>query len=118
MKRPASKLPGAPGASLGFADCWSSTGSQPTSSSMPVQTSRSALRMRAIRLGRASMRCGSCKAVVVDVTLSLSPPSSVASDAHSGSQATTLRAACACRRDRGQGGEQKGPEVRRHGAFS
>ena len=42
----------------------SSTGSQPISSSAPVHTTRSARRICAIRLGRASIRCGSCKAVV------------------------------------------------------
>ena len=72
-------------------DCWSSTGSQPTSSSMPVQTSRSALRMRAIRLGRASMRCGSCKRRGRRRDLELVAAQLLASDAHSGSQATTLR---------------------------
>jgi len=52
----------------------------------------SALRARAIRLGRASMRCGSCSAVVALVTLILSPPISLASAAHSGSQARMVSA--------------------------
>src|SRR6266852_7173127 len=51
--------------------------------------------MRAIRLGRASIRCGSCSAVVAEYTVTLSPPSSCDSAAHSGSQANTLSAAVA-----------------------
>src|SRR5467141_4715227 len=74
-------------------DCVRSNGSQPTSSSEPEHTTRSALRMRAIRLGRASMRCGSCSAVVAKKTETLSPPSSCASAPHSGSQAKTFSAA-------------------------
>src|SRR5882672_1552533 len=54
---------------------------------------RSALRMRETRLGRASMRCGSCIGVVAANTETLSPPSSCASAAHSGSQAKTFTAA-------------------------
>src|SRR5688572_26431998 len=53
----------------------------------------SAFRVRAIRLGRASMRCGFWVAVVAALTFRRSPPISLASDAHSGSQATTLSAA-------------------------
>src|SRR5712691_5360999 len=51
--------------------------------------------MRAMRLGRASSRCGSCSAVVAEYTDTLSPPSSCASALHSGSQANTLSAAAA-----------------------
>ena len=40
----ASKLPGLPGCTLALPDCCSSIGSQPISSSAPVQTTRSALR--------------------------------------------------------------------------
>src|SRR5689334_418189 len=39
------------------------------------------------------MRCGSCSAVVAAKTLTLSPPISFASAAHSGSQAKTFTAA-------------------------
>ena len=53
--------------------------------------------MRAIRPGRASTRCGSCRALVALETLTLSPPSSWVSAAHSGSQASTFSAACAGR---------------------
>src|SRR5581483_1352722 len=73
--------------------CVKSSGSQPISSSEPEQISTSALRNRAIRLGRASTRWGSCCAVVAENTETLSPPSSWASDAHSGSQVKTLSAA-------------------------
>src|SRR5882672_1972028 len=87
--------PGDPGWMRSLPDCVSSSGSQPTSSSEPEQITRFASRMRAIRLGRASMRCGSERAVMADTTDSLSPPSSCASAAHSGSQAKTLSAASA-----------------------
>src|SRR5712692_6532165 len=53
--------------------------------------------MRAIRLGRASIRCGSWSAVVAEYTDTLSPPSSCARALHSGSQANTLSAAVAGR---------------------
>src|SRR6266403_1511459 len=89
----ASRKPGEPGWMRSLPDCVSSNGSQPTSSSEPEHTTRSALRMRAIRLGRASMRCGSCSAVVAEKTETLSPPSSCASAPHSGSQAKTFSAA-------------------------
>src|SRR5258706_4194176 len=89
----ASRKPGEPGWMRSLPDCVSSNGSQPTSSSEPEHTTRSALRMRAIRLGRASMRCGSCSAVVAEKTETLSPPSSCASAPHSGSQAKTFTAA-------------------------
>src|SRR6266850_6709672 len=89
----ASMKPGEPGWMRSLPDCVSNNGSQPTSSSDPEQITRSALRMRAIRLGRASMRCGSCLAVVADTTETLSPPNSWASAPHSGSQANTLSAA-------------------------
>src|SRR5579863_2710851 len=75
--------------------CVSSSGTQPISSSDPEQIIRSALRARAIRLGRASMWCASCSAVVAVYTLTLSPPSSPASAPHSGSQANTFSAASA-----------------------
>src|SRR5258706_6670465 len=88
----ASRKPGEPGWMRPLPDCCRSSGSQPISSSEPEQMTRSASRMRAIRLGRASMRCGSDRAVVADTTETLSPPSSCASDAHSGSQAKTLNA--------------------------
>src|SRR6267143_2519270 len=91
----ASRYPGEPGWMRSLPDCVSSNGSQPTSSSEPEHTTRSALRMRAIRLGRASMRCGSCRAVVAEKTATLSPPSSCASAPHSGSQAKTFRAVAA-----------------------
>src|SRR6266852_2869300 len=51
--------------------------------------------MRAIRLGRASILCGSCSAVVAEYTDTLSPPSSCARAPHSGSQAKMLIAAAA-----------------------
>src|SRR6202165_94975 len=89
----ASRYPGDPNWMRSLPDCVSSNGSQPTSSSEPEQISRSALRMRAIKLGRASMRCGSCRAVVAEKTETLSPPSSCASAPHSGSQAKTFSAA-------------------------
>src|SRR6185503_11988682 len=73
-------------------DCERSRGSQPTSSSDPEQMTRSASRMRAMRLGRASMRCGSWRAVVAETTETLSPPSSCASADHSGSQAKMFSA--------------------------
>ena len=63
-KSAASKKPGWPAWILAFPDCDCTSGSHPTSSSAPVQTIRSALRARAIRLGRASMRWASCSAVV------------------------------------------------------
>src|SRR5258708_2541298 len=56
---------------------------------------RSALRNRAISAGRAWIWCGSWRAVVALNTLTSLPPSSVASAAHSGSQANTLSAAWA-----------------------
>src|SRR6266850_5889434 len=89
----ASMKPGEPGWMRSLPDCVSNNGSHPTSSSDPEQITRSALRMRAIRLGRASMRCGSCFAVVAEKTETLSPPSSCASAPHSGSHAKTLMAA-------------------------
>src|SRR5688572_2249444 len=46
-----------------------------------------------MRLGRASMRCGSCSAVVAVYTLTLSPPSSCARAPHSGTVAKTPRSA-------------------------
>src|SRR5438876_840648 len=73
----------------------SSSGIQPISSSEPEQTNRSAERMRAIKLGRASIRCASCSAVVAVYTDTLSPPSSCTRAPHSGSQAKTLSAAAA-----------------------
>src|SRR5205807_8073698 len=76
-------------------DCVSNSGSQPTSRSAPEQISRSALRARAMRLGRASIRCGFCSPVVAEYTDTLSPPSSCASAPHSGSHAKTLSAAVA-----------------------
>src|SRR5690349_9377900 len=91
----ASKLPGLPSWILLFPLCVSNRGIQPISSSEPEQISRSAERMRAIRLGRASIRCGSCSAVVAEYTDTLSPPSSCARAPHSGSQAKTLSAATA-----------------------
>src|SRR5258708_19513650 len=51
--------------------------------------------MREIKLGRASIRCASCSAVVAEYTDTLSPPSSCARALHSGSQAKTLNAAAA-----------------------
>src|SRR5467141_1980112 len=89
----ASRKPGDPGWMRSLPDCVRSRGSQPISSSEPEHTTRSALRMRAIRLGRASMRCGSCRAVVAEKTATLSPPSSCASAPPSGSQAKTFSAA-------------------------
>src|SRR5713101_4750939 len=73
----------------------SSSGIQPISSSEPEQTNRSAERIRAMRLGRASIRCASCSAVVAEYTDTLSPPSSCERAPHSGSQAKTLSAATA-----------------------
>src|SRR5713101_3374762 len=73
----------------------SSSGIQPISSSEPEQTNRSAERMRAIKLGRASIRWASFSAVVAVYTDTLSPPSSCARAPHSGSQANTLSAAVA-----------------------
>ena len=58
----AAMYPGVPGCTLRLPAVCISTGSQPVSSSAPVQITRSALRMCATRLGRASMRCGSCSA--------------------------------------------------------
>src|SRR6266850_3094566 len=87
--------PGEPGWMRSLPDDVKSNGSQPTSSSDPEQITRSAERMRAIRLGRASIRCGSCNGVTAEKTDTLSPPSSCASAAHSGSQAKTLSAAAA-----------------------
>src|SRR6266513_3466554 len=89
----ASRKPGEPGWMRSLPDCVRSKGSQPISSSEPEHTTRSALRMRAIRLGRASIRCGSCSAVVAEKTATLSPPSSCASAPHSGSQVKTFSAA-------------------------
>src|SRR6266849_3316930 len=91
----ASMNPGEPGWMRSLPDCVSNKGSQPISSSEPEQITRSALRIREIRLGRASMRCASWRAVIAENTDSLSPPSSCASAAHSGSQAKTLSAAAA-----------------------
>src|SRR4051812_14155673 len=56
---------------------------------------RSASRARAMRLGLASTRCGSCRAVMAVVTRTLSPPISFERAPHSGSQARTLSAASA-----------------------
>src|SRR5713226_6216278 len=91
----ASMNPGEPGWMRSLPDCVSKRGSQPISSSEPEQITRSALRIREIRLGRASIRCASWRAVMAENTDSLSPPSSCASAAHSGSQAKTLSAAVA-----------------------
>src|SRR5467141_1942097 len=91
----ASTYPGDPGCMRSLPDCVSNSGSQPTSSSAPEQMSRSALRARAMRLGRASIRCGSCSPVVAEYTDTLSPPSSSASAPHSGSHARTLCIAAA-----------------------
>src|SRR5688572_11313306 len=91
----ASKYPAAPGRTFAFEACWITSGSQPASSSAPVATTRSAPRARAMRLGRASMRCGSCSAVVAVYTFTLSPPSSWASAPHSGTVAKTLSCAAA-----------------------
>src|SRR5260221_2845003 len=91
----ASMNPGEPGWMRSLPAWVKSNGSQPISSSDPVQMTRSALRMRETRLGRASMRCGSCIGVTAENTDSLSPPSSWASAAHSGSQANTFSAALA-----------------------
>src|SRR5882672_5913184 len=91
----ASKYPGVPSWILLFPLCVSRSGIHPISSSEPEHTSRSAERIRAMRLGRASTRCGSCSAVVAEYTDTLSPPSSCASALHSGSQANTLSAAAA-----------------------
>ena len=55
---------GAPGMIFLLADCWTIIGSQPISSSAPVQTVMSAERALEIRLGRAWIRCGSCTPVV------------------------------------------------------
>src|SRR6267142_562376 len=89
----ASRYPSDPGWMRLLPDCVRSKGSQPISSSEPEHTTRSALRMRAMRLGRASTRCGSCNAVVAEKTETLSPPSSCASAPHSGSQTNTFSAA-------------------------
>src|SRR5664279_5739073 len=94
-KSAAAKLPGWPGCTFALPDCCSSTGSQPISSSAPVQTTRSAFRVRAIRLGLAWIWCGSCKALVATDTSTRLPPSCCASAPHSGSQAKTCSAACA-----------------------
>src|SRR5688572_5458527 len=90
----ARKCAGWSGCSRALPDCCSSTGSQPISSSAPVHTNRSALRARAIRLGRAWIWCGSCSAVVATDTSTSGPPSSCTSAPHSGSQASTRSAAC------------------------
>src|SRR6478672_6856558 len=66
-----------------------SCGSQPTSSSAPVQARKSACRTFAIRLGLASIWCTSCSALVPTLTSTSGPPSSVAIAPHSGSQAKT-----------------------------
>jgi hypothetical protein len=89
------EIAGLPGCTLALPDCCSSTGSQPISSSAPVQTTRSALRARAIRLGLAWIWCGSWSAVVATETSTSLPPSSCASAPHSGSHAKTRNAACA-----------------------
>src|SRR5712664_2061708 len=91
----ASRYPGDPGCMRSLPDCVSNSGSQPISSSAPEQIIRSALRARARRLGRASIRCGSCSAVVAEYTDTLSPASSSASAPHSGSHARTLCIAAA-----------------------
>src|SRR5713226_4555646 len=91
----ASMYPGDPGCMRSLPDCVSNSGSQPISSSAPEQIIRSALRARARRLGRASIRCGSCNAVVAVYTDTLSPPSSSVSAPHSGSHARTLCIAAA-----------------------
>src|SRR5258708_11887286 len=89
----ASKYPGLPSWTLGFPLCVSKRGIQPISSSEPEQINRSVERIRAMRLGRASIRCASCSAVVAEYTDTLSPPSSCARALHSGSQAKALSAA-------------------------
>src|SRR5471032_3119012 len=91
----ASRYPAEPGWIFEFPDCVSSNGSHPTSSSDPEHTTRSAERTRAMRLGLASRRCGSCSAVVAEYTLILSPPISFAREPHSGSHTNTLTAAIA-----------------------
>src|SRR6185503_19469749 len=93
----ASRYPAEPGWTFALPDFDVSSGSQPISSCEAEHTTRSAERIFAIRLGRASMRWGSCKAVVAEYTETLSPPSSAASAPHSGSHANTLIAAKAGR---------------------
>src|SRR4249919_4032524 len=87
--------PGVPGATFVLPDWRISIGSQPTSSSAPVQTTRSAARTCAIRLGLASITCTSCRADVPTLTSTLSPVSSCTSEPHSGSHAKTFIFACA-----------------------
>src|SRR5581483_3369138 len=67
-------------------------GSQPTSRSAPVQTTRSARRTLAMRLGLASMTCTSCSALVPTSIEIASPASSCSSEPHSGSQANAANA--------------------------
>jgi hypothetical protein len=55
--------------------------------------SRSAMRARAMKLGRACTRCGSCIAVVATRTLARLPAISLTNAPHSASQAKTLSAA-------------------------
>ncbi len=94
-KSAASKYPGVPGWIFALPDWRSRIGNHPVSSSAPVQTTRSALRAAAIRLGLAWMTCGSWRAVVAEYTVALSPASSCVSAAHSGSHASTFSAALA-----------------------
>src|SRR5262245_33426321 len=74
---------------------WSRTGNHPISSCAPVATTRSAVRVRAMRLGFASTRCTSWNALVAVYTLTRSPPSSVASAPQSAVVARILSAAFA-----------------------
>src|SRR5690606_8282119 len=87
----------APEMTLELAAWASNCGSQPISSCAPEHTSRSALRIRAIRLGRASTTWTSCNALVATSTRMVSPASSSRRAPHSGSQANARNLASAGR---------------------
>src|SRR5436190_7899836 len=87
--------PGLPTSNFGLRAFCKSGGNQPSSSSAPPSMSTSALRSCTTKLGRASTKCESSVGFAIELTSTLSPPISRASDARSGRVATTLMVACA-----------------------
>ncbi len=78
-----------------FLDWVTSGGSQPTSSSSPMSTSRSAFRSFTARDGLGSTKCGSCTPRERLVTFTLSPPTSRTRAASPSVLVTTSTAATA-----------------------
>ena len=91
----ASTKPGCPGWILGLRLPGSTSGSQPMSSSSPVDTNTSACWMDFIRLGLAGTKCGSwypLQRLLADTCL---PPTNWATEARSLNDVATFRSASA-----------------------